>query len=138
VIRFLKKYKLTDFALLLVAFIAKKLIMQFLFLWGCVEASCRWELRQYFRAKAYIIDVDGNVTGKYFWNRVLKKKGGHSFGDPLESMSYAIGQNMRLRKDTLTSDVINHYLLEASEKNHCEIAIKTLDNKIRKRILNLN
>lgn len=108
-------------------------MMQFLFAWGCVEASLRWELRAYFRSKAYIIDVDGNVTGKYFWNRTLKKKGGHSFGDPVESISYALGRNIRLNKESLVGDVINHYLLESVEKNHCEIAIKTLDNKIQKR-----
>ena len=112
--------------------------MQFLFIYGCIVASYRWELRQYFRAKAYIIDVDGNVTGKYFWNHTMRKKGGYDFGDPIDSLSYAIGRNNRLRKETFFSEVIECTLLEPAETDHCEKAVLTLNKKITNRILYLN
>lgn len=137
-IQFLKKYKLTEFALLLVAILGRVLLMKLLFIIGIIVASCKWELNKYMRSKAYIIDVEANVTGKHTWNLLLRKKGGHDFGDPVESMSYAIGRNNRKRKETLTSEIIEDLLLESSEADHCEKAVQFLDKKLADRLLNYN
>mgnify|MGYP003521966484 FL=1 len=137
-IKFLERYQLTAFILLVLALVGKLVMMKFLFIWGVIEAKLKGELNDYLASKAYIIDVEGNVTGKYFWNRFMRKPGGHGFGDPLECRSYAIGRNKRLKKDKRLSKVIDATLLESAETNHCEKAVINLDKKISNRLLNLN
>ena len=138
IIRFLNKYLLTEFALLVVALFGRFIFMRLFFIYGCIRSITKWELRKYLKSCAYITDVEGNVKGKYILNDTMRKKGGHDFGDPIESISYAIGRNNRLKLQTNFSKQVEGLLLESSEKNHCEKAVKNLDNQLLNRLMYLN
>jgi hypothetical protein len=137
-VRFLNKYLLTEFVLLVIALVARFIFMRIFFIYGVVRSISKWELRKYFRACAYITDVEGNVKGQYILNDTMRKRGGHDFGDPLESISYAIGRNNRLEKQTWFSKKVERILLESAEKNHCDNAVRNLDNQLLNRIMYLN
>jgi hypothetical protein len=111
--------------------------MRLFFFVGIIVSSCKWELRKYLHSCSYITDVEGNVKGKYVLNFFLRKKGGHDFGDPIESISYAIGRNVRINRNTEFSELVERGL-ESCEKNHCENAIKFLDNKLINHVMYLN
>lgn len=127
---FLKKHTLIEVTLLFLAHIGRMLLMKFLFLYGCVVALYKWELRTYLKSKAYIIDVEGNVTGKYFFNHTMRKKGGNDFGSPFRSISCETGYNIIFGTDTQFSQLVDKTLLESSEKDHCLKAVEIYEEKI--------
>lgn len=75
---------------------------------------------------AIIIDIYGNVLGKYFWKAILIKKDGYKFGNPKETISSALGKN-KLKGALTKSGKILCFILDTLDPNHC---IKSIDYNV--------
>lgn len=129
-IRFLKKYALTEFLLLLVSMVLEFILSVILGALNYFLAACNWELRKYMLARAYINDVEGNVKFQYTLNRWMVKPGGEKFGNPFHSLSYVIGRNIIKAKQKWLSEKIDKYILESSEPNHSRLAVQNYEKRI--------
>lgn len=130
IIRFLKKYALTEFLLLIISIILEFLLSVILGALNYTLAACNWELRKYMLERAYINDVEGNVKFQYTLNLWMVKPGGEQFGDPFQSLSYVIGRNIQKQKQKRLSKIIDKYILEPAEENHSLKAVDKYEAKI--------
>lgn len=70
------------------------------------------------------IDIDrfGNHNFRTLWNTILRRRKGYGFGNPLETISSALGKNQR----DGTLSIIGKGLagiLNLLDKNHCKNSI---------------
>jgi len=73
---------------------------------------------------AFAIDKLGNATLGVIMNDVLKKKGGVSFGNYDQTISYCLGRNQQLKTlNALGRGVAN--MLDFFDKDHCAKAVRS-------------
>lgn len=106
---------------LIVAWILKNLLSSIFFIYGCLKNLIIFD-SQYFYNIALSIDFFGNATGKYMMNDLLIKKGGYEFGNPKETISYALAKNWQLNRLTKLGQFIAD-ILNAVDKNHLQKSI---------------
>lgn len=83
-------------------------------------------LDQQFLSIATSIDASGNVVCKDLFNLILIRKGGCEFGNRKETISSALGKN--LRDNTLTkAGKFIVFVLDKIEDNHC---LKSIDGLV--------
>lgn len=109
------------FILFIVARLLELILIPIFIVWGIIESIIIKKLGDYFKSLALIIDVMGNVFGKYMMNRLLITKEGYSFGSRFETISYVLGKNKKL--NTLTKlGIFIGKILNKIDKNHLEKA----------------
>ena len=79
--------------------------------------------KQYPFSIAFSIDILGNVVCADLFNITLIKKGGYQFGHPRETISSAIGKNIKNNKLTIMGLALNSFL-NLFEKDHALKAIQ--------------
>ena len=84
----IKQNAIGDFLLLLIA-CACMLVFFFVFLiYGSFMASCKWELRKFWKDVSVSLDKAMNVTGKYALNQAMSHE--PVFGNGLQTVSTAM------------------------------------------------
>ncbi len=111
-----------DFLLLVIAWALKIILSPILLIYGLFMAIFKCELGKYLKSLAIILDVFGNVLGKYLFDDILKERIGYAFGNRLDTISYALGKNKE--NDTLSKfGRFMGKILNLLDKNHLEKAI---------------
>jgi len=82
--------KIINFFLALVAFVALWVLGVPLYLTGVLFSKNR---SKYHLNIGITFDQSGGVLGGPLFNLILRKKGGHKFGNPDETISFVLGQN---------------------------------------------
>lgn len=90
--------KIINFLLAVVARWAVRILALPLYLTGLIITKDR---AKYNKNIAISYDQLGNVLGGPLFNVILKKKGGHEFGNPDETISFVLGENKKSK--TLTN-----------------------------------
>lgn len=72
---------------------------------------------------AFALDIFGNVACQYLFNVTLTKQIGHAFGNPKETVSYALGMNYYLNNLTFLGKALV-WILDKIEKDHVQKAVK--------------
>lgn len=67
-------------------------------------------------------DILGNITGRYLFNDLLRKKDGYPFGRKFETISSALGKNQRINKLTFAGKYLC-WVLDKLDKDHCKKSI---------------
>jgi len=108
-----------------ILFIIAKLLSYVLFPLGFIYSliTFRVGLSNYFKRVAISIDQEGNVIMSVLFNDILRKAGGHRFGNPDETISSVLGVNKINNTLTLLGVFIS-YILNKIEKNHVEKSIE--------------
>ena len=86
-------------------------------------------VNNYFFDIAISIDQSGNVVCGKLLDMVMRKRDGHPFSNPDETISSCIGKNHRSNTLTWCGKVL-HYLLNKIENDHSEKAIE--EDEMRK------
>ena len=107
-----------------ILFIIAKVLSIILFPLGFFYSliTFRVGLSNYFERVAISIDQEGNVIMSVIFNDILRKKGGHKFGDPDETISMVLGINKASKTLTRLGRWIA-YILNKIEKDHVEKSI---------------
>lgn len=105
-------------------FVIAKVLAFFLLPIGFIYSilTFRVGLSDYFKSVAISIDQKGNVIMSVLFNDTLRKKGGHRFGDPDETISMVLGINKRDNTLTWLGSFIAK-ILNKIEKDHVEKSI---------------
>ena len=131
IIRFLKKYLLTEVLLWILSVVLEVLLSIVLGIFNYIAAILNWELRKYLLLKAFMNDVEGNVKFKYVLNFCFSNgKPGHQFGDPMQTISYVIGMKIKDGSANKFCIWFNERILERADPNHAEKAIRMYNIKI--------
>lgn len=110
-----------ELLLLIVAWWLKGLLSPLLFVYGLIRSIFRWELRQYLKQIAIVLDVFGNVVGQYAFNDTLQRSG-YKFGSRKDTISHALGENEQAGTLTRLGKLIGT-ILNTLDKNHLKKAI---------------
>lgn len=79
---------------------------------------------------AFSIDKLGNATLGVAMNDLLKKKGGLSFGNYDQTISYTLGRNQQLGTLTKLGRIVAA-ILDFIDKDHCAKAVKTYNIRVK-------
>ncbi len=113
-------------ALFLVAYILAFVLFPLGFVYALF--TFRVSKSKYLFNLAFAIDKLGNALLGVMMNDILKKKGGLSFGNYDQTISYALGRNQQL--ETLTSlGKMVAGVLDWIDKDHCAKAVKTYNQR---------
>lgn len=82
---------------------------------------------------AFAIDKLGNATLGVIFNDVLKKKGGLSFGNYDQTISYALGRNKQLQTLTKLGELVRK-TLDYIDENHCAKAVENYNKRNNSKI----
>lgn len=77
---------------------------------------------------AFARDKMGNSELGVLMNDLLRKKGGHNFGNYDETISYALGKNQAMKKLTLLGRAICG-ILDFFDKDHCAKAVDSFNKR---------
>ena len=111
------------FILFIISSFMKNTLAPFLYTYGCIRSLMKKEFNKYHFDLAVSKDQYGNVIGKYLFNSIMIKKGGHSAGLPDETISSVIGKNKATNTLTFLGKGIA-WILNLIEPNHVELAIE--------------
>ena len=118
-------------ALFLVAYILSFVLFPLGFIYALV--TFRVSKAKYLFNLAFAIDKLGNATLGVVMNDLLKKKGGLSFGNYDQTISYALGRNQQLQTLTKLGRFVAS-ILDFVDKDHCKKAVQSYN--IRNKIVN--
>lgn len=116
-----------ELLLLIIAWALKLVLSPVLFVYGIIAACIRKDW-QYFKGIALAIDCFGNALGKHIFNDLLKSRGGYSFGDHKDTISYALGKNAQLNTLTPFGRFVGN-ILDAVDPDHLKKSVENNDNK---------
>jgi hypothetical protein len=112
--------------LFLVALILASVVLPVGFITGVVIHCFKGGVSDYCKRCAISIDMTGNSFCGELFNKVLAKPAGYKFGDPKETISSAIGKNVKGNTLTRTGSAIN-FVLSTIQPNH---SVQAIDNNV--------
>lgn len=114
--------------LFLVAYILAFVLFPLGFIYALV--TFRVSKKKYLFNLAFAIDKLGNAILGVAMNDILKKKGGLSFGNYDQTISYTLGRNQQLQTLTKMGKFVAS-VLDWIDPNHCEKAVKTYNKMVK-------
>ena len=112
--------------LFLVAYILAFVLFPLGFVYALI--TFRVSKKKYLFNLAFAIDKLGNATLGVVMNDILKKKGGLSFGNYDQTISYALGRNQQLQTLTKLGRFVA-YILDWIDPNHCTKAVEKYNQR---------
>lgn len=114
--------------LFLVAYILAFVFFPLGFVYALV--TFRVSKKKYLFNLAFAIDKLGNATLGVVMNDILKKKGGLSFGNYNQTISYCLGRNQQLQTLTKLGRFVAA-VLDKIDPNHCQKAVETYNKRTK-------
>lgn len=112
--------------LFLVAYILSFVLFPLGFIYALL--TFRVSKSKYLFNLAFAIDKLGNAVLGVVMNDTLKKKGGLSFGNYDQTISYCLGRNKQLKKLTLFGKGVA-WVLDTRDKDHCIKAVESYNKR---------
>lgn len=112
--------------LFLIAYILAFVLFPLGFVYALV--TFRASKSKYLFNLAFAIDKLGNATLGVIMNDILKKKGGLSFGNYDQTISYALGRNLQLGTLTFFGKFVQR-TLDWFEEDHCVKAVESYNKR---------
>jgi uncharacterized membrane protein YcfT len=112
--------------LFLIAYILAFVLFPLGFIYALV--TFRASKSKYLFNLAFALDKLGNATLGVVMNDLLKKKGGLSFGNYDQTLSYCLGRNLQLGTLTRLGRGVR-VILDWIDPNHCEKAVKSYNKR---------
>lgn len=111
-----------EVVLLIIAWILNSALALILVVVGCIISILFGNISGYSKRVALAIDRLGNVMGGPLFNLILKKEGGHDFGDFNDTISRVLGINWTLDNLTWLGGFIGR-ILNLIDRDHLRKSI---------------